>query len=135
MTPKTAEEIEDDAIAADKESQKHAHEAVGAGAGALGGAAWGAIGGPPGAVVGALIGGAAGALATWALEAEKVEENAREEKLDEEIGVMGGDIGVAGLEHPPAQRGAYSSAAMGAGSSTGSDETSPAEGPIVPPTK
>ncbi len=135
MTTKTAEELEDDAIEADKEAQKHAHEAVGAGAGALSGAALGAIGGPPGAIAGALLGGAAGALASWALEAEKVEENARVEKLDEEIGVMGGDIGVPGLEHPPPQRGAYSSAAMGAGSSTESDEASPAEGPIVPPTE
>jgi hypothetical protein len=130
MKAKTAEQLEDEQLKADEESRKHGREAVGAGVGALSGAALGAIGGPPGAVVGALLGGAAGAAASWALEAEKVEENAREEKLDEELGVSGGDIGVPGLQHPPPQRGTYSSAAMGAGTATESDEEELAEGPI-----
>jgi hypothetical protein len=134
MATKTAEQLEDERLKAEEETRKHGHEAVGAGVGALSGAALGAIGGPPGAVVGAVLGIAAGAVATWALEAEKVDENAREEKLDEEIGVMGGDIGVPGLKHPPAQRATYSSAAMGAGTSTETDEEDIAEGPIVPPT-
>jgi len=43
----------------DQDTNEHGHEAVGAGAGALGGAAVGmAVGGPPGAVVGGVIGAA-----------------------------------------------------------------------------
>ena len=110
----------------------HEHEAVGGGVGALSGAALGAMGGPPGVVAGAVIGSVAGALASWALEADAVERAAKDEKLDQEIGVSGGDIGVECLEHPPSKRGTYSAASMGLG---GSGEETLAEGPILPPPK
>jgi hypothetical protein len=110
----------------------HEHEAVGGGVGALSGAALGAMGGPPGVVAGAVLGGVAGALASWALEADATEYQANEEKLDREIGVSGGELGVECLEHPASKRGTYSAASMGIGGSA--DETL-AEGPILPPPK
>jgi hypothetical protein len=125
---KTADEFEQE-LKDGSASEKHAEEAVGAGAGALSGAALGAIGGPPGAIVGAILGGAVGAVAAYALEGGNGESE-HEQKLDEEIGVSGGDIGVPGLKHPGGQRGTYSSAAMGANTSTESDEEELAEGPI-----
>jgi hypothetical protein len=111
-------------------ARRHGHEAVGGGVGALSGAALGAMGGPAGALAGAGIGSVAGAVASWALEADASEREAKEEKLDEEIGVSGGDLGVECLEHPPSKTGAYSAASMGLGDS--GDETL-AEGPIQPP--
>ena len=100
--------------------------------GALGGAGLGALAaGPPGALVGALIGAAAGASAGWAHESATLERAQRERQLDAEIGVSGGDIGVSGLEHPPATVGAFSAEASGAASS-GSDPVT-SEGPILPP--
>jgi hypothetical protein len=110
----------------------HGHEALGGGVGALSGAALGAMGGLPGAVAGAVIGSVVGVLASRALEAEADEHEAEDEKLDREIGVSGGDIGVACLKHPASKTGAYSEAAMGLGDS--GDETL-AEGPILPPPK
>ena len=106
-------------------------EAVGVGVGALSGAGLGAVGGPVGAIVGAVAGGVAGALASLALEASNAGEAAHEEKLDDEIGVASGDLGTASGEQP-AQRGTYSSAAMGAGTATESDDSELAEGPIPP---
>ena len=112
--------------------RRHGHEAVGGGVGALSGAALGAMGGPAGVVAGAVIGSVAGAVASWALEADASEREAKEEKLDEEIGVSGGDIGVECLEHPVSKRGTYSAASMGIGDS---GEETLAEGPFLPPPK
>jgi hypothetical protein len=90
------------------------------------------MGGPAGALAGAAIGSVAGVAASWALEADASVREAKEEELDEQIGVIGGDLGVECLEHPASKRGAYSAAAMGLESS----ETEPlAEGPILPPPK
>ncbi len=69
--------------------------AIGASAGAI----TGAIAGPPGAAVGALIGGAVGAAAGYAIDAEAHEKAAHDQELDEDIGVIGGDLG----EAPPGQ--------------------------------
>ena len=110
----------------------HEHEAFGGGVGALSGAALGAMGGPAGAAAGAVIGSVAGALASWALEADANEQEANDEKLDREIGVSGGDLGVECLEHPASKRGAYSAVSMGLG---GSGAETLAEGPILPPPK
>ena len=110
----------------------HGREALGGGVGALSGAALGAMGGPAGAAAGAVIGSVAGALASWALEADATERQTEDHKLDKEIGVSGGDIGVECLEHPAAQRGTYSAASMGVGDS-GAETL--AEGPILPPPK
>ena len=56
---------------------------------------------------------------------------AHDRELDEEIGVMGGDLGAPNLKHPPAKVGAYSTAATGTGASGGGSE--PAEGPMQIP--
>lgn len=71
--------------------------AIGAGAGAL----TGAIAGPPGAAIGAVIGGAIGAAAGFAIDAEAHEKAAHDEKLDEDIGVIGGNLGEAAPGQPP----------------------------------
>jgi len=113
-------------------ARRHGHEAVGGGVGALSGAALGAMGGPAGAVAGAVIGSVAGAVASWALEADASEREAKEEKLDKEIGVSGGELGVECLEHPASKRGTYSAASMGLG---GSEADTLADGPILPPPK
>lgn len=130
-TEKSSKEFADE-LKASVKGQARTQEVVGAGVGALAGAGLGAVGGPPGAIVGALVGGVAGALASLALEASSAGEAAHQADLDEEIGVVGGDLGAPGLEHPPSKSGAFSSAAMGAGTATGSDDQASAEGPIPP---
>ncbi|MEO8755590.1 MAG: hypothetical protein ABI624_23250 [Casimicrobiaceae bacterium] len=99
--------------------------------GALGGAGMGAlVAGPAGAIAGAVIGAGMGASTTWAAEGNAAELLAEDRALDAEIGVSEGDLGVPGLKHPPATRGAFSAASMGAAATTA--ETL-AEGPILPP--
>jgi hypothetical protein len=71
-----------------------------------------------------------GAVGGAVLDTQAAESAERDSKLDEEIGVIGGEIGAPNLKHPPARIGAYSSASAGAGSS--SDGT-PAEGPMSEP--
>jgi len=94
--------------------------------GAVAGAAMGAVAGPPGAVAGAVIGGVVGVLAGASLESESEDAAIHEAALDEEIGVNGGDLGAACLEHPDATRGVASSASSGAGGRV----STPAEGPM-----
>lgn len=91
------------------------------------GAAIGALAGPPGMLAGAVIGSAIGAAASMALDAQREEERAKDEELDETIGVIGGNIGEASPNQPPAKIGAFSVAAMGAGSA-GEGEDS--DGPV-----
>lgn len=69
--------------------------------GALVGATTGLMGGPPGIVAGGVIGGAIGALAGTVLERDRRDGFVHDVELDEEIGVVGGDIGARG----PAARG------------------------------
>jgi hypothetical protein len=106
---------------------------IGAGAvGALGGAGLGALAaGPPGAVVGAVIGAGVGAITAWANHTGTEVAAERDSQLDVEIGVTDGDIGAPGLEHPPAEIGAFSREASGAGGA--STETKEAAGPILRP--
>lgn len=113
-------------------ARRHRHQAGGALLGALGGAGLGLMAGPPGVVAGAVLGAVAGTLTAWALESNATDLKADNRRLDAEIGVSGGDIGVSGLEHPPAKTGAYSIASMGLGDP---DESTLAEGPIQPPPK
>jgi hypothetical protein len=104
-----------------------AFEAAAAVPGGLGGAAVGAFAGPVGAVVGAAIGAMAGAAAGKVASDVREVERAREERLDEEIGVMHGSIGAAPKGQPPAQIGAYSAGSAGAGKDV---EPPVNEGPI-----
>jgi hypothetical protein len=73
----------------------------GAAAGALAGAAIGLLGGPPGAAIGAAVGAALGAGAGAIMRRTDGSADARDAKLDRELGVYGGDIGSPSLSHPP----------------------------------
>ncbi|AUX40372.1 uncharacterized protein SOCE26_017720 [Sorangium cellulosum] len=100
--------------------------AAGALAGAAAGAAVGAIAGPPGAVAGSVIGSLVGTVAEVIVARDQRQAAERDAALDEEIGVIGGDLGEASPDQPPTQRGAFSAAAVG-----GADGwPEPAEGPM-----
>jgi uncharacterized membrane protein len=74
-------------------------------AGTIAGAAVGAVAGPPGALAGAVIGGVAGALAGEAMDLQTTRDEVEDDKLDREIGVMGGDMGVSEeAKRPRAER-------------------------------
>jgi hypothetical protein len=95
-------------IAARAATLRHEHEAEGSAAAAVAGAAMGSIAGLPGAVAGAVIGGVVGAVAAAVLDGQSEDLAALDRKLDEEIGVDGGEMGAPNLEHPP-ERSAESS--------------------------
>jgi hypothetical protein len=97
--------------------------------GAVSGATVGSIAGVPGALVGAVIGGAMGAAAGRAIGLHASQDSATEQRLDEEIGVIGGDLGAADPNQPPARIGAYSMASAG----TGRTSHPPAAGPMSSP--
>jgi hypothetical protein len=115
--------------AAKPDRRELVHETEGGVAGAVAGAAVGAAAGPAGAVAGAAIGALAGALAGRALDVDAEQQAARDRQLDAELGVTEGTVGAPNLKHPPAERGAYSAASVGVGSSG----EQPAEGPIQVP--
>ncbi len=73
-------------------------------AGAVAGAATGALAGPIGAIAGGVIGTVAGALAGNALAEDDEVHSRKDAKLDEEIGVSGGDMG--SIAPPPPKSGA-----------------------------
>jgi hypothetical protein len=107
-------------------------EAGGGVLGAIGGAGLGVLAGPPGIAAGAVIGAVAGTLTSWAMDSGSSAEAAAEEELDKEIGVAGGDIGVARLPHPAAKRAAISAAAAGS-AGVAADSQVTADGPIAAP--
>jgi hypothetical protein len=97
--------------------------------GAFAGAAAGALVGPAGMVAGALIGAAAGAAAGVAVDRDEQKLEDRDRKLDEDLGVEGGDVGAPNLKHHPPVVGAYSAGSAGAGgASAGPEDTD--EGPL-----
>jgi len=111
--------------------RRRRYEGGGGVLGAIAGASLGGIvAGPAGVAAGALVGAAMGASTAWALEMRGKDARQRDRKLDREIGVTEGEIGVPSLEHPPATTGLFSREASGAG---GSSEPTEAEGPIQPP--
>jgi hypothetical protein len=107
------------------------HGAEGVAAGAVTGAALGAIAGPPGMAAGAIVGAIAGAAAAMAAEDAVALRELRSEKLDREIGILGGDMGAPNLSHPAPRFGTYSEASLGV--SGAEDALAPAEGPMQPP--
>lgn len=116
-----------------KRSTRHRrrYKVAGAGVGAVCSAVIGWIAaGSSGAIAGVVIGGVMGGMTAWAMRAGAEQEAARDSQLDVEIGVTGADLGVPGLQHPPAKIGAYSKEAAGAASST---ESHDADGPITRP--
>jgi hypothetical protein len=105
----------------------HVHSSLGALAGEIAGAIVGGVAGPAGAVAGMILGAVAGEVATDAFEWESERSRRHEASLDQEIGVIGGDLGAASADAPPARIGAPSAASLGVGGSYGH---TPAEGPI-----
>jgi hypothetical protein len=98
---------------------------------AVGGGGLGAvIAGPWGLAIGAAIGAGAGGLAGWAAQRGDEEAAQRDSQLDIEIGVVHGDIGAPGLEHPPPKIGAFSREVSGTG---GVAPSAPASGPFLRP--
>ena|SRR5579872_3553710 len=101
--------------------------AVDALAGAAAGAAVGVAAGPAGAAAGAIVGGSIGAAVGVAEEQDALRRAAHDAALDEEVGVLGGELGAPNLKHLPARVGAYSHASVGGRARA---ERHPAEGPI-----
>ena len=95
---------------------------------ALAGLVLGIIGdGVAGMIVGAILGAGVGALLAVALLRKQHRDAEGEDLYDEELGIVGGDVGAPNLSHPPAVIGAFSASSLG-GSAGVSDEP-PAEGP------
>jgi outer membrane lipoprotein SlyB len=102
--------------------------AAGAGAiaGEIAGAVVGSVAGPVGTIAGMVIGAAAGAIAGEELGAESERAHQHDEKLDQDIGVIGGDLGAVQPGGPP-RRGSPSPASLGLSRGGGS---APSEGPM-----
>lgn len=118
----------------DKTIRSVEHGSVGVAAGAIAGAAAGSLAGVPGAVVGGIVGGVAGAIAAVSIDRGVAEEAAKEAKLDEECGVLDGEIGAPNLPHLPVRIGMFSAGSAGAGSVRPSSDA-PDEGPMSTPDK
>jgi hypothetical protein len=104
-------------------------------AGVIAGLATGGMAGPLGAVVGAFLGGAIGVGTGVALGILQTVHHVHDERLDADIGVLGGEVGAgeqAGLEYPPSILGLYS--AGSAASAFVGMTTAPSEGPMQEPT-
>ena len=105
--------------------------------GVMAGAALGAFAGPVGMVAGAVGGSIVGAVLAIGHNRQIHLEAMEEERVDRELGVIGGDIGAPTLSHPPPSYGGlYSSSSLGmggTGGSYGADEAVVAEGPITAP--
>src|SRR5512141_3064584 len=87
--------------------RRRRYEASAGVVGAIAGASMGGImAGPAGVAAGALVGAVMGASTAWAMERRPKDASQRDRKLDREIGVTEGEVGVPGLEHPPATIGA-----------------------------
>jgi hypothetical protein len=113
-------------------ARRKRYEIGGGAVGALCGAGLGGlVAGPPGAAVGAIIGAGMGGLTAWASHSEIEAAADRDSQLDIDIGVTGPELGAPGLRHPPAQIGAFSKEASGAGGT--SLESTEASGPILRP--
>jgi hypothetical protein len=104
--------------------------AVDALVGAAAGAALGVLAGPPGIVAGAVLGGAVGGAAAAALHAGHVRERRKDAQLDEDIGVIGGNLGEAPPHAPKSERGVFHAASLGLGGGGGG---TPSEGPMQNP--
>jgi hypothetical protein len=97
---------------------------------ALAGTVLGAMAGPPGLVGGAIVGGVLGMFTALAYGSQAERHAAHDARLDADLGISEGDIGAPNLPHDPARIGAFSAAAMGAGSYR---DQEPAEGPFTLP--
>lgn len=103
--------------------------ALGAAAGAVAGIAFGSVGGPIGITVGGILGAVGGGGVADIIARVQEHRFAHDQRVDADIGVIGGDIGAADPSQPPPYIGAYSSGSAG-GAGTSVDDLSPDEGPI-----
>lgn len=105
--------------------------------GVVAGAALGAFAGPVGVVAGAIGGSIVGAVLAIGHNRQIHLEALEEERIDRELGVIGGDIGAPNLRHPGASIGGlYHTSSLGFGGTGGgydAGEGVVAEGPINPP--
>lgn len=93
--------------------------------GIVAGAALGAFAGPVGLVAGAIGGSIVGAVLAIGHNRQIHLEALEEERIDRELGIIGGDIGAPNLHHPPPSIGGlYHSSSLGMGGATD-------EGPIL----
>lgn len=97
--------------------------------GALAGAAAGACVSALGLVIGLVFGAMVGVLMAFAMAEQEHEDAMEDRRSDFELGVVGGDLGAPGFEHPPATVGTYSAASAGSAGFTHTHEA-PDEGPI-----
>jgi hypothetical protein len=100
----------------------------GAVVGALGGIALGFFAGPVGMLVGGIIGAVGGAGLGDAVSTIEAHRGFHTERVDQELGVVDGNVGAASPDQEPALIGAYSMGSAG-GAGLGHD-TPPDEGPI-----
>jgi hypothetical protein len=107
--------------------------------GVVAGAALGAFAGPVGIVAGAIGGSIVGAILAIGHNRQIHLEALEEERVDRELGVIGGDIGAPNLRHPPPSAGGlYHKSSLGIGGTGGgygAGEGVVAEGPMNPPTE
>lgn len=103
--------------------------ALGAAAGAVAGIAFGAVGGPIGIVVGGILGAVAGGGVADVIARIQEHHTAHDDRVDEDIGVLRGNLGAAEPSQPPAVVGAYSYGAAG-GAALSSNDLAPDEGPF-----
>jgi hypothetical protein len=100
--------------------------------GLVAGACFGAFAGPVGIVTGAVIGSGVGALLAIAQTTQMHRDMEEVDLFDETVGITGGELGSANLEHPPATVGAYSAVSLGLGRALELDGVM-AAGPISSP--
>ena len=105
--------------------------------GVMAGAALGAFAGPIGLVAGAIGGSIVGTILAIGPNRQIHLEAMEEERVDRELGIIGGDIGAPNLRHPPPSYGGlYHTSSLGFGGTGGgydADEGVVAEGPMNPP--
>jgi hypothetical protein len=102
--------------------------------GVLAGAALGAFAGPVGVIAGAIGGSIVGAVLAVGHNRQMHLDAEEEERIDRELGVIGGDIGAPNLRHPPPSVGGlYHASSLGAASTRGGPNNVIAGGPINPP--
>ncbi len=97
--------------------------------GALAGVAFGFLAGPFGMLIGGLLGAVGGAGLGDAVSTMQTHKSLHDWRVDEDIGVIRGDVGAAAPDQEPAFIGAYSGGSAGVSGIVGSDAT-PDEGPF-----
>jgi hypothetical protein len=100
--------------------------------GIMAGAALGAFAGPVGLIAGAIGGSVVGAVLAIGHNRQMHMEAMEEERIDRELGIIGGSVGAPNLRHPPPTVGGlYHSGSLGV-RNVGAGDAVVSEGPIPP---